>query len=201
MTALVLAGAGVVLGGRAGRSAHVLALVAAIGVGGVVLVAVATVLWQRMRHIRTARHAAAAAERHVSQLADLVALGLTAGHNVSGSLAMARPHVHTVLGRELDRMLRFARHRGVAPALAAASGPGADLFRTIARSVISGASALDAVTALAKERRAAAQAREVERARRLPVKMLFPLALLVLPGFTLVLLGPAVVGAIDRLGF
>lgn len=200
MIALLLAGVGTMIGGRSGRVVHVLALAAVVGVGGVILTVASVLLWRHLLRIRRARTRIADAASRVSHLADLIGLGLTAGHNVSGALAAARQHIHPGLVPELDQMLRLARHRGVAPTLATASGHGSDLYRAIARSVATGASTLDAVTAFAGDHRAALQAAAIERARRLPVKLLFPLALLVLPGFTLVLLGPALVGAIERVG-
>jgi hypothetical protein len=43
----------------------------------------------------------------------------------------------------------------------------------------------------AAERRHAEQACNLERARRLPVRLLLPLALLILPGFMVLVVGPA----------
>jgi hypothetical protein len=40
----------------------------------------------------------------------------------------------------------------------------------------------------------------MERARRLPVRLLLPLALLILPGFVLLAVGPAVLQGLARLG-
>ena len=40
--------------------------------------------------------------------------------------------------------------------------------------------------------------RERERLARLPVKLLFPLSLLILPGFVLLVVGPSIVSGLSR---
>jgi hypothetical protein len=58
---------------------------------------------------------------------------------------------------------------------------------------------LEIVAALVVEQRAEERARAVAAAKRLPVRMLFPLALLILPGFLVLTVGPTLLSAFDRL--
>ena len=55
---------------------------------------------------------------------------------------------------------------------------------------------LEAIAATMRSERASASR---ERMARLPIKLLFPLALLTLPGFVLMAVGPAVVSGLSRL--
>ncbi|MGI9666301.1 MAG: type II secretion system F family protein [Acidimicrobiia bacterium] len=55
------------------------------------------------------------------------------------------------------------------------------------------------LSALAMTMRADRAAAAQERLNRLPVKLLFPLAFLTLPGFVLLTVGPAVVGGLSRI--
>ena len=198
--AVLLLAVTLVVVGRARWAAVAGAIATTVGVVGAVLLGLGVVVWMRLDRLRRRRADGRRALSQRADLADLVGLALTSGHNLTGALAAALPHVDDRLSAELAGVIRSARHRGVARALADAGGQGEDLYRTMSRSVSTGSSTLDVVSAFAAEQRSREHAAAVERARKLPVKLLFPLALLVLPGFTLVLLGPAVVGALDRLG-
>jgi hypothetical protein len=132
-------------------------------------------------------------------LADQVALGLRAGLTLEGSLRAAAPDLPPALQAEVGGVLRRARSRGMAAALAASGGGGAPLYRITERAVRTGAPLAAAVEALAGELRHEDHSRRVADARRLPVRMLLPLALLILPGFVLALVGPALVGGLARL--
>jgi pilus assembly protein TadC len=89
---------------------------------------------------------------------------------------------------------------GTAAALAGSKGRLADLGRVAAGAAVSGAPIAAAVTAYSRTRRHADHAKALERARRLPVRLLLPLALLILPGFVLLAVGPAVLEGLARLG-
>jgi pilus assembly protein TadC len=56
-----------------------------------------------------------------------------------------------------------------------------------------------AVEAFASEQRHAEHNRSLAAARRLPVKLLLPLALLILPGFVILAVGPALARSLARL--
>ncbi len=86
----------------------------------------------------------------------------------------------------LDEMAR------VAPILA----PIADVLVASARL---GAPAGTALTRLGDDARAQLRRRAETRARKLPVKLLFPLVFLVLPAFGLLTVAPALISALDQL--
>ena len=65
---------------------------------------------------------------------------------------------------------------------------------------MTGAPVAAAVRAYVAEQRDADRARALAAARRLPVQLLFPLTLLVLPGFMVLTIGPALLAALERLG-
>lgn len=200
MMAFGLGAAGLLVHGRTRWALWAGAVVVGQGVAPAILIAAGAWVIRRLLHLRRRRHAARRAEAGVADLADFVGLALTAGLNVQGSLVAARPHVAPELAAELDAVVRAARHRGIASALNDGRGPAASLYAALARAVAGGTSALAVVDAFSVERRAALHTASIEQTRRLPVKLLFPLALLVLPGFVLVVVGPVVVTALDRLG-
>jgi len=131
-------------------------------------------------------------------LAELTALGLSAGHTFPVALETAAERVPRV-GDEVRAIAREARRHGFALALnrAAAGAPG--LYRIAARASLTGAPLLPAVHAHLDDLRGAERLRRLERVRTLPTKMLFPLALLILPGFIVLTVAPALLGALDRL--
>lgn len=73
-------------------------------------------------------------------------------------------------------------------------------FAVAGRAAETGAPLLPALDGLIAEMRAVESQRRLERTRKLPVKLLFPLALLVLPGFLLLTVAPVVAGSLQRLG-
>jgi len=146
-----------------------------------------------------ARRGPASQGTEVLLLADQVVLGLRAGLTLEGALREAGTDLAPAMTVEVTGVLRAARHRGLGPALAGASGRGERLFRITADAVQTGAPLAPAVEALADELRHEDHARRMAVARRLPVRLLLPLALLILPGFVLVVIGPALLGSLARL--
>ena len=138
-------------------------------------------------------------EADVVLLADLVVLGLRSGLTLEGALWAAVPDLPAGLGDEVLRVLREARRSGMVPALVDAEGKAERLYRLAARAAESGAELAPAVEALAGELRHIEHARDLAAARRLPVRLLLPLALLILPGFVLSVIGPALIGSLARL--
>lgn len=126
-------------------------------------------------------------------LAQLVFVGLTGGLSLGASLSHARPHLEPELAAELDRLLRRGQHVGLAGALASSEGEARRFYTVLARAHVTGAPLAPAVAAFLDEERQAQRARAVEEARKLPVKLLVPLALLILPGFVLLTVGPSLV--------
>jgi len=132
-------------------------------------------------------------------LADLVGLGLLAGMPFPSALAASARHVDPALGRVITQVVRAARLDGSTVTFAAAEGPPARLLALAARAAITGAPLVAAVAAFADEARSAARSRHLGDARRLSVRLLFPLALLILPGFVLLVAGPVVLDSLARL--
>jgi tight adherence protein C len=131
-------------------------------------------------------------------LADLVVLGLSAGLAFPAALEAATDEVAPRLRREVHGVLRAQRVAG--SGAGPVSGEGARLYRLAARAAGTGAPLLDGVRALADELRREANTEALVAARRLPVRLLFPLTLLILPGFVVLVVGPALLGVVERLG-
>jgi hypothetical protein len=131
--------------------------------------------------------------------AELTALGLSAGLSLPTSLAAAVPHLPSELQREVRALLRRGRSTGLGPLLESSSGRGAGLYRVAGRAMTTGAPLVAAVRGYVAELRAEERSRQLERVRKLPVKLLFPLALLILPGFLVLVTAPTLLAALDRL--
>jgi Flp pilus assembly protein TadB len=159
----------------------------------------AATAWRRRARLRTERVRREAAEEDVPMLTDLVLLGVRAGLTVPAAFAAAAPHLHPGLATEVRLILRRARLEGMEPVLAAASGTGRRLYAVVAAAVATGAPLANALEALGMEQRHAEQQRMAARARRLPVLLMLPTALLILPGFVLLTVAPALLGAVERL--
>jgi hypothetical protein len=135
-----------------------------------------------------------------ARLAELTVIGLTGGLGLQPSLDLAASTLGGETGAEAQAMLRWMRVEGAA-ACAGARGAAADLYRTIAQAMESGASVSDQVRRIADQLHADLAASQLQALRRLPVLMLFPLTLLILPGFLLLTVAPALVDAFGRLDF
>jgi hypothetical protein len=127
-------------------------------------------------------------------LAELTALGLSAGLTFTAAASAA---AGSVPGETSDRLRRALRN-GRARDNDAANGQG--LMVVANRALMTGAPLQPAVSGYATTLRDEERSRELAAARRLPVKLLFPLALLILPGFLILTIGPAVLGSLERLG-
>jgi len=132
-------------------------------------------------------------------LADQVALGLRAGLTLDGAMEEAVHDLRGPLAIEVTGVLRDGRRIGMEASLTRATGRGSRLYRLSDRAVRTGAPLGPAIEALADELRHEDHARRTAAARRLPVRLLIPLALLILPGFVLALVGPALVTSLARL--
>jgi tight adherence protein C len=86
------------------------------------------------------------------------------------------------------------------PSGADAPDEAAALFALADRALVTGAPLLASIDGYATNLRRIERSAAIERARRLPVKLLFPLALLILPGFLLLTLGPALLAGLGRVG-
>lgn len=127
-------------------------------------------------------------------IAELATLGLTAGLTFPAAVEAA---AIAVPGDASDRLRRAGRTTAVGDD-DPAGDPG--LFVVARRALATGASLLPSVSGYAAALRDEERSRRLAAARRLPVKLLFPLALLILPGFLILTIGPALLGSLERLG-
>ncbi len=153
-----------------------------------------------LRRQRRRRWVAAKTSQDNADLAELTALGLTSGLGIYPALELAATTLGGPVGAEAGAVLERVKASGFG-VFANAPGVGARLYRTLGRAAMSGAPLVESVTRLA-DRVNIEQAAALERnVRRLPIAMLFPLTLLILPGFVLLTVAPALLGAFGRLGF
>ena len=156
--------------------------------------------------VQLARRRVERADREVPLFLDLLAAASLAG--LSGQLALRRAVESTEgpLSEELSDVIRSvdlgARWRDE---LRSASDrlPLLDLRRavtTMTRAESLGSSLSDALLELASEVRDARRSAATERARKAPVKMLFPLVFLVLPAFLLLTVVPVLISALRSIG-
>lgn len=102
---------------------------------------------------------------------------------------------------DIVRVVRRTRRLGTAAAFASATGPLAPLLRRLGEASLSGAAMEPAIRSFIEAERRRRRAAALERARRLPVRLMVPMTLLVLPGFVLMVYGPALIGLVtDLLG-
>jgi hypothetical protein len=161
------------------------------GPPGMVLAASVAALWG-WRH----RRVATPPFRSVLML---LLVELQSGQSALGALqnvSRAFPdHPQLVLGA------RVATLEGLTAAVTETSGEIRKVFSHLARSQRSGAPLVEAVRILIEGDIAREKSRRMERARSLPVRLMVPMALLLLPGLVLMLYAPALlrlVGEITR---
>ncbi len=164
-----------------------------------VMAAVVILAVARARSVAQRRAEACAAEEDVAVLARSMLVGLSAGLSTRASLELAGRHVAGQLQAEVRRLLRAAVKGGMAEALRNHEGRLERLTMLMARAHLTGASISDAVHGFVAERRDDDRTRSLEAARRLPVKLTVPLALLILPGFVVLTVGPSVLESVQRL--
>ncbi len=148
-------------------------------------------------HVRSRTEAQLATRRDVAAAAELTALGLTGGLGASAALALAGRTVGGEIGGEIEALLRRARIDGFGGTVV--HGQIGRVVRVLARASATGAPLLDPVSRLADELHSDLAAARLAAVRRLPVAMLFPLTLLILPGFLLLAVAPALYDAFGRL--
>ncbi len=130
------------------------------------------------------------------RMLDLVALGMTGGLAFPQAATFASSIVGGPVGAELDRCIRSGSSGvQVASDIAAIEA----LTFVARRSEASGSALGPELRRTASMMRSERAASERERLARLPVKLLFPLAFAILPGFILMTVGPAVISGISRL--
>jgi len=162
---------------------------------GMLLVALLAAV-SRFRAARTRRLQVSA---DLAALCDLTAIGLTGGLGIQPALEIAIEHLGDEIADEVRSLLRQARIDGIAAAMSSTDGMGQRLYSVVGQASATGAPLLDSVASLADELHADMAADRLQAVRRLPVTMLFPLTLLILPGFLLLTIAPAILDAFARL--
>jgi tight adherence protein C len=176
---------------------------------GAIGVAVASVaLARRLRPIRIARRRRAAIEHELPDAMDRVVLSVRAGltpfqaiHDIARWSDRADSLVDEAFGevvRRTERGQPFADALGALPELLGDQAGGlADVIATSDRHGLPLGPVLDQ---LAAEVRAARRRLDQTSARKLPVRLSFPLVLCTLPSFVLLAIAPAVIAALSSLG-
>ena len=180
-----------------------LGAVVLLGVPIVAVGAAAGVGWMAWR--RAASQARMAREAPESELlaVDLMALGVDGGLSFTQAAEFAAGAVGDPVRSDLTARLRRLR-AAASPApgrerRATRHGPIDEAFAVAFRSGASGSALGPALIGVAEAARREQGAAERRRLARLPTKLLFPLAFLILPGFVLMTVGPAVVSGLSRL--
>lgn len=139
-------------------------------------------------------------DRHQpDHLGQVLFIALSAGLPVAAALEFAASEIDPAEAVQVQSVLRTARNQGLAAALSGVDGSAEALFGVLARAQLTGSSVIKAVASFVDEERKDRRARAVEAAQRLPVKLTVPLALLILPGFVLLTIGPTVISTFQRL--
>jgi tight adherence protein B len=127
---------------------------------------------------------------------ELVGLGVTAGLPFRNAASMTADQIGGPVGDEISRALRSVaagQHPDITPPTIRS------MFNSAKSSEGSGMPLAGQLNAAAVDRRRAAAAVERELLARLPVKMLFPLAFLILPGFVLLTVVPPLMSGLSKL--
>lgn len=151
------------------------------------------------------RRAAALTRRHMAveveciDVAELVAVGLAGGQSIAAAHRLALDHVSADARPVLEGLLDRIDRMGTTPALLTDPSALRGSSRVLATAATTGAPALPMLEAFVETEAHKRHAADLEALQRLPIRLMVPLALLVLPGFVLMTVGPAVVDSLARL--
>lgn len=161
-------------------------------VGGVSALAIE--LWYQGRG---RAHARAIAHQTEVVAVEAVAVGVSGGLSFEQAASVAAGAIGGEVAAAVNRGLRSSISGATT-----SEGAGAisEMFAAAEMSRVTGAPLADRLSSLASSIRRDNAAAQRQRLARLPVLLLFPLALLILPGFVLLAVAPAVVGGLSRLG-
>lgn len=137
----------------------------------------------------TLRRRVAPAESTVGDLARLLSIAAAAGLPLGSALEHVVSELSGPLADEVAGVVRSARTSGITTALLACDGLGS-LGPALARAHAAGSPLAQTLDAHLAAHRSARVARALETARTAPVRVMVPLALLLLPGFTALVVGP-----------
>jgi tight adherence protein C len=153
---------------------------------------------------RARRRREATVQRSLPEVVDLVHLAVGAGLNVHLAVEAVTRRIDGPLADDLRLALdEVALGRRLGDALGDVPLRAGESVRPLLNALVTsdryGAPLGDALALLAAEVRADRRRRAEEAARRVPVKLLFPLVLCVLPAFGLLTLVPLIAGAVSAL--
>lgn len=200
MTPALVLSAGLALGRRSAIGAAALVVVMTAPPVIFPAAAVTGLVWL-VRGARRRRMAVSRHEGDLVALAELASVGLTAGHDFITSLDLAGRRIGGEIDHEVRGVVRRARTLGAVATLESWDGVIAPLCRVAVGGLHRGAPLGAVVEGFVLDRTSAGHSAELERLRKLPIRLLFPLALMVLPGFLVLLVAPAIAAAVERLGF
>lgn len=132
-------------------------------------------------------------------VAHLTAVGLAAGLTLGRTLEFCASRGPEPARAELVAILRRAAQLGLAAAVLDHEGALGPFLTVLAGAIRAGAPQEPLIRAYAREARAAIVTDRITRARKLPAQLAIPLALLLLPGFVLMVMGPTVLAIAERM--
>ncbi len=143
----------------------------------------------------------------LEEVVDLMAVCSRAGLNLPLALARVAERIPGVMGEELRRTvleIQLGRPRDRALAEMAERNGLEELrllVATLTNAERRGTAMADSLDSLSRELWQRRRSRVEEQARQAPVKLLFPLVLLILPAFVLITVAPLLIGAFRALRF
>jgi Flp pilus assembly protein TadB len=151
----------------------------------------------QLGRIRKAREVGASQDEDSVLAIELVGLGVVSGLPFRSAASMTASELGGPVASEITHALRSV-NAGQQPSI---SIPDIQtLFNAAETAESTGMPLAGTITAMAADRRRAAAAASRERLAKLPVKMLFPLAFLILPGFVLLTVVPPLISGLSNLG-
>jgi tight adherence protein C len=189
---------------RAGTVAVATLVGLAVGPLAAVAAGVGCLAWARHRATACDRRDVAELVAALPEVIDLFALAASSGLNLTLSVdAVARrapPPIRTALTEVVDQIREGAR---TADGLEACVLPLGEPLRPLVTALVSseryGTPILPALERLAADARVARRRASEEAARRVPVRLLFPLVFCVLPAFALLTVAPLLAGTLRAL--
>lgn len=150
----------------------------------------------QIRRIRRSRSGALDGDAESVLAIELVGLGVTAGLPFRNAAMMTANQLRGPIGDEISQALRSVA-AGQQPKIT--SPAIRSMFNLAESSERAGMPLAGQLNATALDRRRAAASASRERLAKLPVKMLFPLAFLILPGFVLLTVVPPLMSGLSKL--
>lgn len=144
-------------------------------------------------------------DKELPSLIDLLVVTVEAGVGFAGSMRLAAEQLEGPLGDELrltiqDQNVGATTEEALKHMARRADTPGVRAFvRAIVQGELLGVSIAQILRNLANDMRKKRKARAEEQAQKAPIKMLFPLVLLIFPAMFIVLLLPALIAIKDTL--